>query len=144
MCGRSVEEVIATQKSEAQKKPEDDKAFLAFLEQRKALPEIKSPLTDRADVGDAPKAEAANGVKKDGGQPANGGASAENGAAAGEDEWSEGQEVALVKALKAFPKETPARWERIMQAVPGKTKAQCFKKFQTMRESFRAKKADGE
>lgn len=146
-CGRSVEEVIATQKSELQKKPEDDKAFMAFLEQRKAPPEIRSPLTARADAGDTPEAKGSgtggvlNGVKAAGGAVANGSA---NGVVDESDSWSEAQEVALVKALKAFPKETPARWERIMQAVPGKTKAQCFKKFQAMRETFRAKKSEGE
>ncbi|KAJ7539774.1 hypothetical protein O6H91_11G108100 [Diphasiastrum complanatum] len=57
-----------------------------------------------------------------------------------QDAWSETQELVLVKAIKAFPKDTAQRWERIAAAVPGKTKAQCFKKFAGLRESFRNKK----
>eukprot|EP00245_Coleochaete_scutata_P015187 TRINITY_DN666_c0_g1_i1.p1 TRINITY_DN666_c0_g1~~TRINITY_DN666_c0_g1_i1.p1 ORF type:complete len:724 (-),score=225.24 TRINITY_DN666_c0_g1_i1:665-2836(-) len=60
-----------------------------------------------------------------------------------EDTWTEIQELALVKALKAFPKETDKRWDRIAAAVPGKSKAQCFKRFAYMRENFRAKKGAG-
>nr|QFS19080.1 DnaJ subfamily C member 2-like protein [Apopellia endiviifolia (species B)] len=54
--------------------------------------------------------------------------------------WSETQELALVKALKTFPKDTAQRWERIAAAVPVKSKAQCFKKFAELRENFRSKK----
>ncbi|CAM6117220.1 unnamed protein product [Calypogeia fissa] len=56
------------------------------------------------------------------------------------DVWSEMQELALVKALKTFPKDSSQRWERIAAAVPGKTKSQCFKKFAELRENFRSKK----
>ena len=54
--------------------------------------------------------------------------------------WSETQEVALVKAIKAFPKDTANRWDRIAAAVPAKNKQQCFKKFAELRESFRSTK----
>lgn len=54
--------------------------------------------------------------------------------------WSEAQEVALVKAIKAFPKDSTNRWDRIATAVPGKNKAQCFKKFAALRENFRSTK----
>ncbi|KAL2629936.1 hypothetical protein R1flu_014622 [Riccia fluitans] len=57
-----------------------------------------------------------------------------------QDLWSETQEIALVKALKTFPKDTAQRWERIAAAVPGKTKVQCFKKFAVLRENFKSKK----
>lgn len=68
---------------------------------------------------------------------------AAHGAAAEVEGWSEAQEVALVKAIKAFPKDTVNRWDRIATAVPGKSKAQCFKKFAELRDSFRnTKKAD--
>lgn len=57
-----------------------------------------------------------------------------------QDVWSDVQEGALVKALKAFPKDTPQRWDRIAAAVPGKSKGQCFKKFAELRENFRSRK----
>jgi DnaJ family protein C protein 2 len=55
-------------------------------------------------------------------------------------EWNEEQELALVQALKQCGKELPDRWERISALVPGKTKAQCFKRFKELREVFRTKK----
>jgi DnaJ homolog subfamily C member 2 len=55
--------------------------------------------------------------------------------------WSEAQVLALVQALKAFPKDASQRWERVAAAVPGKTVVQCKKKIQSMRESFRGKKS---
>ncbi|BBN07797.1 DnaJ homolog subfamily C member 2 [Marchantia polymorpha subsp. ruderalis] len=77
-------------------------------------------------------------------QPSSNGnaSSAPNGTpgAAEQELWSETQELALVKALKTFPKDTAQRWERIAAAVPGKNKSQCFKKFAELRENFRSKK----
>lgn len=74
-----------------------------------------------------------------GGGGVGGGGKEENGAVVPEG-WSEPQELALVKALKAFPKETENRWERIAASVPGKTKAQCFRKFGSLKENFRNKR----
>lgn len=54
--------------------------------------------------------------------------------------WTEEQELALVKALKAFPRDVDQRWDKICEVVPGKTKAQCFKRFKELRETFRANK----
>lgn len=56
-------------------------------------------------------------------------------------EWSEEQEVALVKALKATDKGADDRWEQVALMVPGKTKAACFKRFKELKENFKAKKA---
>jgi DnaJ homolog subfamily C member 2 len=56
------------------------------------------------------------------------------------DAWSETQVLALVQALKAFPKEASQRWERVAAAVPGKTVVQCKKKVQSKRGNFRGKK----
>ncbi len=59
-------------------------------------------------------------------------------------EWTEEQELALVKALKQFGKELGTeRWEKVAGVVPGKTKAQCFKRFKELREAFKAKKGGG-
>lgn len=56
-------------------------------------------------------------------------------------EWSEEQELALVKALKAVDKAADDRWEQVSLMVPGKTKAACFKRFKELKENFKAKKA---
>jgi len=60
--------------------------------------------------------------------------------AADPDAWSEAQVLALVQALKAFPKDATQRWERVAAAVPGKTVVQCKKKVTSMRSNFRTKK----
>ncbi|GLI61035.1 hypothetical protein VaNZ11_003299 [Volvox africanus] len=55
--------------------------------------------------------------------------------------WTEAQELALVAALKQCPKELGTeRWDAVAALVPGKTKAQCFKRFKELREAFRSKK----
>jgi len=71
-------------------------------------------------------------------------------------DWSEAQELALVKALKVVPKDAaPAaggkaaaggdgggadRWERVAALVPGKTKAQCARRFKEIKGAFKAAK----
>jgi len=55
-------------------------------------------------------------------------------------EWTEQQELALVKALKVIGKEVADRWDKIAEEVEGKTKAECFLRFKELRESFRSKK----
>lgn len=42
--------------------------------------------------------------------------------------------------MKIFGKELEDRWDRVAGAVPGKTKAQCFRRFKELREVFKAKK----
>lgn len=58
-----------------------------------------------------------------------------------EGEWSSGEDIALLNALKAFPKEAPMRWEKIAAAVPGKTKASCMKRVTDLKKGFRSAKA---
>ena len=60
--------------------------------------------------------------------------------AAGSGEWDEEQEVALVKALKRVGKEAADRWDQVSALVPGKNKAQCFRRFKEMKEAHKAKK----
>lgn len=55
-------------------------------------------------------------------------------------DWTAVQQQALVRAVKTFGKDVSDRWERIAEAVPGKSKAQCMKKFTELRESVKAKK----
>lgn len=55
----------------------------------------------------------------------------------GKSDWTEAQDKALVLALKTFRKDTPMRWDKIAVAVPGRSKAQCFKRFSELREGFR-------
>lgn len=58
------------------------------------------------------------------------------------DRWTQVQELALVKALKIFGKELGAeRWMRVAEAVPGKSKAECLKRFKEIRETFRNNKS---
>lgn len=54
--------------------------------------------------------------------------------------WSGGDDIALLNALKAFPKETTMRWEKIAAAVPGKTKAACVKRVTELKRDFRSSK----
>ncbi|CAI5531768.1 unnamed protein product [Closterium sp. Naga37s-1] len=162
--GRSAEEVVRATKTVLLQKPDDTKAFDSFLQRRKNPKDIASPLSTREEVDAAAAAPAAaaaaaaaapagaqegesagaaNGVAAEAGAAGAGaaGAGASAGAEGAVDVWGEAQEVALVKALKAFPKDTDKRWDRIAAAVPGKSKAQCFKKFSELRQSFRTKKS---
>ncbi|KAL4443910.1 hypothetical protein ABPG75_011647 [Micractinium tetrahymenae] len=55
-------------------------------------------------------------------------------------EWTEEQELALVKALKTVGKDAEDRWGQVAALVPGKTKAQCFRRFKELKESHKAAK----
>nr|KYP63193.1 DnaJ isogeny subfamily C member 2 [Cajanus cajan] len=116
--GRSVEEIMKATKTVLLQKPDSSKAFDTFLEKRKPGAQSIDKSTDNQN------STSANGVPSSSEQ----------------DVWSAVQERALVQALKAFPKETSQRWERVSAAVPGKTVNQCKKKFAMMKESFRNKK----
>ncbi|XP_049936360.1 transcription factor MAMYB isoform X1 [Nymphaea colorata] len=54
--------------------------------------------------------------------------------------WSNAEDVALLNALKAFPKDTPMRWEKIAESVPGKSKASCMKRFNELKRNYRSSK----
>ncbi|VFQ81386.1 unnamed protein product [Cuscuta campestris] len=55
--------------------------------------------------------------------------------------WTGGEDLALLNALKAFPKEAAMRWEKIAAAVPGKGKAACMKRVSELKRDFRSSKA---
>lgn len=115
----STEDVIKMSKLLGEKKFTDGDSYAKFLAQRKGGEKsIDSPLSQRWE-GD--QADASNGTKSD---------------------WSETEDKALVSALKTFPKDTLKRWDKVADAVPGRSKAQCFKRFSELRESFRNSKVD--
>lgn len=47
---------------------------------------------------------------------------------------------AQVQALKRVGKEVPERWDRIAEAVPGKSRPACMKRYKEIQAAFRAKK----
>ncbi|CAH8360874.1 unnamed protein product [Eruca vesicaria subsp. sativa] len=62
--------------------------------------------------------------------------------AGGDDEtWSNGEDIALLNALKAFPKEAAMRWEKVAAVVPGKTKVACMKRVTELKKGFRSSKS---
>ena len=85
----------------------------------------------------------ANGVHRAPGREENGNAEADTAASAvpDADGWMEGQVAALVAAMKKFGKGEEDRWSKIAAAVPGKTPSQCVKRFKSLRDTVRAKKA---
>ncbi|XP_054789906.1 uncharacterized protein LOC129295410 isoform X1 [Prosopis cineraria] len=154
--GRSVEEILKATKTVLLHKPDSSKSFDAFLEKRKPAPTIASPLSTREELtGESTPGRPENSAtsttknseeshgKSTSNNPKSFGSASANGASSSSDQdvWSAVQERALVQALKAFPKETNQRWERVAAAVPGKTLNQCKKKFAMLKENFRNKKS---
>ncbi|CAL5032630.1 unnamed protein product [Urochloa decumbens] len=149
--GRSVEEILKATKTVLLQKPDSTKAFDSFLEKRKPAQTIASPLSTRDETVSSSTEAAGSASSKTAAQPAS--SQTANGKAAADpvpeaapsatdpDAWTETQVLALVQALKAFPKDASQRWERVAAAVPGKTVVQCKKKVASMRENFRSKKS---
>ncbi|KAG8063974.1 hypothetical protein GUJ93_ZPchr0004g39988 [Zizania palustris] len=148
--GRSVEEILKATKTVLLQKPDSAKAFDSFLEKRKPAPSIASPLSVRIETVGLSTGGAGNASSKAPAQPTSSHTANEKAETApvsngtpsvtDQDAWSEAQVLALVQALKAFPKDASQRWERVSAAVPGKTVVQCKKKVTAMRENFRSKK----
>ncbi|KAL6652933.1 hypothetical protein ACP70R_011858 [Stipagrostis hirtigluma subsp. patula] len=156
--GRSVEEILKATKTVLLQKPDSTKAFDSFLEKRKPAQSIASPLSTRDEAVGLPTEGAGTASSKVAAQPASShtasekavadpvpdgapSAAATTTTATDPDAWTEAQVLALVQALKAFPKDASQRWERVAAAVPGKTVVQCKKKVAAMRENFRSKKS---
>lgn len=55
--------------------------------------------------------------------------------------WSSGEDISLLNALKAFPKDVAMRWEKVAAAVPGRSKAECVKRVAELKRGFRSSKA---
>jgi DnaJ homolog subfamily C member 2 len=148
--GRSVEEILKATKTVLLQKPDSTKDFDSFLEKRKPAQSIASPLSTRDETAGSSTEGSGTASSKVAAQPVSSQTATEktadpvqNGVPSATDPeaWSEAQVLALVQALKAFPKDASQRWERVAAAVPGKTVVQCKKKVQSMRESFRGKKS---
>ncbi|BAT86741.1 dnaJ homolog subfamily C member 2-like [Vigna umbellata] len=143
--GRSVEEIMKATKTVLLQKPDSSKAFDTFLEKRKpGAQSIESPLSTREELEGVSTLASTNSTEESHSKSTdNQNSASANGVSSSseQDVWSAVQERALVQALKAFPKETSQRWERVATAVPGKTVNQCKKKFAMMKENFRNKKS---
>ncbi|XP_030466314.2 transcription factor MAMYB [Syzygium oleosum] len=111
--GHRVESVIKKAKGLADKKSSDKDSYAQFLKNRKPLDERLNEGEDGSGSGEVRR----------------------------ESEWSSAEDVALLNALKAFPKDTPMRWEKIAAAVPGKTKVDCVKRVSELKRDFRSSKA---
>ncbi|KAM9312896.1 dnaJ homolog subfamily C member 2 [Gastrophryne carolinensis] len=55
--------------------------------------------------------------------------------------WTTEEQKLLEQALKTYPVNTPERWERIAEAVPGRSKKDCMKRYKELVEMVKAKKA---
>lgn len=60
---------------------------------------------------------------------------------AGNGGWCSGEDIALLNALKAFPKDAEMRWEKVAAAVPGKSKAECVRRVAELKRDFRSSKS---
>lgn len=113
----SAENVISKAKSLGKEKPADSDSYSKFLKDRKAV-------NKRVEDGDG---ELVN--RENGGEVSS---------------WTSVEDIALLNALKAFPKDVAMRWEKIAAAVPGKTKAACMKRVSELKKDFRSSKASNE
>lgn len=113
------ESVVKKAKELGEKKVDDSDSYSMFLKKRKALDK-------RAVESDA------------GGEEEGGGSVAVEKV---ESSWSSGEDIALLNALKAYPKDAPMRWEKVAAAVPGKSKAACMKRVSELKKGFRSAKA---
>jgi len=55
--------------------------------------------------------------------------------------WSPEEQKLLEQALKTYPSTTSERWDRIAEAIPGRGKKDCMKRYKELAELIRAKKA---
>uniref|UniRef100_A0A023GEB7 Putative dnaj hsp40 protein n=1 Tax=Amblyomma triste TaxID=251400 RepID=A0A023GEB7_AMBTT len=57
-------------------------------------------------------------------------------------DWSQEQQKSMEVALQKFPKGTEDRWDRIAEAVPGKSKEECMLRFKFLVEQLKRKKIE--
>lgn len=128
----NVDSVVKMSKALGQKKVGGVDAYSRFLSQRKVADvSIASPLSRRDDVGDQQgqgKDDEAVLTAAESDEPSGG----------GKGKWTDAEDKALLTALKTFPKDSPMRWDKVALALPGRSKAQCFRRFSELRKSFRS------
>ncbi|KAH1237203.1 Transcription factor MAMYB [Glycine max] len=110
-----VESVIKKAKELGEKRVDDSESYAQFLKKRKAL--------------DKRVVEENEGESE--------GKAVDNG-------WSSAEDIALLNALKAFPKEVSMRWEKVAAAFPGRSKPACMKRFAELKKGFLTAKAAAE
>jgi hypothetical protein len=162
-----VESVIKMSKLLGDKKFSDGDSYANFLAQRKSSSTdkgiiIDSPLSQRsweittpkthniaADLDTKSPTTSKGSKPKDGSNRSTARSNAAAVAAAEEitkavtrSDWTEGEDKALLSALKVFPKDSAMRWDKVAEAMPGRSKAQCFRRFSDLRETFRSAKTD--
>ncbi|XP_060960249.1 transcription factor MAMYB [Cannabis sativa] len=114
-----VESVIKKAKELGEKKSNDADSYSEFLKKRNKTADQRIELGSNEGGSDGVGSMAENGVVS----------------------WASGEDIALLNALKAFPKEVSMRWEKIAAAVPGKSKAACMKRVTELKKDFRSSKA---
>jgi hypothetical protein len=133
----SVDNVVKMSKALGQNKVggvSDQDAYSRFLSQRKVTDvAIASPLSRRdEDIGEEPQPSGEDGTSV---------FTAEDSV---KGTWTEVEDKALLTALKTFPKDSPMRWDKVALALPGRSKAQCFRRFSDLRKSFRSSIGGGQ
>lgn len=109
------ESVIKKAKELGEKRVDDSESYAEFLKKRKAV-DKRAVNEDEGEVEDS-------AVEKN------------------ESGWSSVEDIALLNALKAFPKDVSMRWEKVAAAVPGKSKAACIKRVAELKKGFRTAKS---
>ncbi|XVF51906.1 hypothetical protein PTKIN_Ptkin04bG0222300 [Pterospermum kingtungense] len=121
------ESVIKKAKELGEKKVDDGDSYEQFLKNRKPLDARSNGENQSVNVI-MEKQESSGGGDKNGGVQG----------------WSSREDIALLNALKAFPKDVAMRWEKIAAAVPEKSKAACMKRVAELKKDFRSSKAGNE
>ncbi|URD71882.1 SANT [Musa troglodytarum] len=121
-----LDSVIDTAKSLSERRPAAGDPYQQFLKQRKPVDKRAAAVEVESHPQDGSLMEHGD-PKKDNGE--------------GNGNWSSGEDIALLNALKAFPKDASMRWEKIAAAVPGRSKAACMKRVAELKKSFRSSKS---
>ncbi|KAK4420303.1 Transcription factor MAMYB [Sesamum alatum] len=118
-----VEAVIRKAKEMGERKVSDQDSYSKFLKDRK-------PVDKRLLDNGGNEANAEIGIENQ---------NVEEGRK--ESTWSAAEDLALLNALKVFPKDVAMRWEKIAASVPGKAKSACMKRVTELKKDFRSSKA---
>lgn len=111
------ESVIKKAKELGEKRVDDSESYAEFLKKRKAVDKRA------VDEGEGEGEVEDLAVEKN------------------ESGWNSVEDIALLNALKAFPKDVSMRWEKVAAAVPGKSKAACIKRVAELKKGFRTAKS---